>query len=116
MNAKTFEVRDRMTFIPVLAVQLEPGGEQDRYLLGRAGFGTSAGVQRRYVLVTRIGGGAQTEYNPDLWGGRTMPTAHQHIIDHFDELPSGSVVDVRVVLGEEEFPVQSERETEVFST
>jgi hypothetical protein len=101
MTAKTFEIRDRMTFIPVLAVKLEPSNEADRYLLGRAGFGIYPENQARYIQLIRISGGEGPTYcNPGDWADRTMQTAHLYLLDHFDELESGSIVDVEHILGE----------------
>lgn len=108
MDAKTFEIRDNGTFIPALAVRLNPGNEQDRYLLGRAGYGTRPEVQATYVIVVKLEGG-QAQYNPIGWAyGRTMEVAHGFILDHFDELPSGAVVDVQYILGERTEPKVSE--------
>jgi hypothetical protein len=115
MICKTFEIRDRGTFIPVLAIKLEPGCEPDRYLLGRAGFGTTPEAQRAYVQVVRIAGGSgHSSCDPHDWpgGARSVPIAHQHIIEHFDSLESGAVVDVEFILGERAEPKRSERETE----
>ena len=57
MIAKTFEVRDKGTFIPVLSVKLIPACEQDRYLLAMAGYGTTPERQGEYILTCRIDGG-----------------------------------------------------------
>ncbi len=114
MIAKTFEVRDRATFIPVLAVKLEPGCEGDRYLFGRAGYGIFPEAQRRFVTVCRVDGGEGfATSDPHAWTShsRTMTLAHKHIEAHFDELPSGAVVDVEFLLGETPAPKQSERAT-----
>ena len=109
MITKTFEIRDRATFIPVLAVKLSPACERDRYLLECAGYGRTQGEQSSYVVVTQINGGSgRIECAPFSWGGRTMPIAHQYIQKHFDELDSGAVVDVEFVLGETLQPKQSE--------
>ena len=102
MIAKTFEVRDRATFIPVLAVKLDPLCEADRFLFGRAGFGTTPDAQGRYVMLCRIDGGegfATTD--PYSWSGtaRTMTAAHLHIIEQFNNLESGAVVDVEFIAG-----------------
>lgn len=115
MITKTFEVRDSGTFIPVLAVKLEPGCEADRYLFGRAGYGTHPGQQAAYVLLCRIVGEHNhgCEYDPEAWwrtGARTLVVAHRHIVEHFDELPSGAVVCVEHILGERSEPKRSERE------
>ena len=110
MEAKTIEVRDRGTFVPVLAVRLDPAGEADRYLLARAGYGTELIDQERYVILIRIEGKMEAHYDPIDWGSqtRTMPTAHQHLIDHWDEIESGGVIDVEFILGETDEPKRSE--------
>jgi len=109
MTSKTFEIRDRMTFIPVLAVQLGPGGEADRYLLARSGYGCGPAEQAEYVLLVQINGGhGAAMSDPNEWGGRTMPVAHQYIKENFDSLASGAVVDVEFILGEKTLPSTSE--------
>lgn len=100
MQAKTFEIRDAGTFIPVLAVRLNPGCEQDRYLLARAGYGTAGEMQAGYVIVVKLED-CLAQYDPNRWRhGRTMEVAHRYIMEHFDDLPSGAVVDVQFILGE----------------
>lgn len=42
--------------------------------------------------------------------GRTLGIAHKYINEHYDELDSGDVVDVRFILGETEKPEPSTRE------
>lgn len=110
MTAKTFEVRDEGTFMPVLAVKLEPGNEQDRYLLARTGYGQDPGAQAEYVMLWRLAGGTGPA-STDLyeWGGsRTMQVAHDYINQHFDEMKSGAVVDVQFIRGETKTPKLSE--------
>lgn len=115
MNAKMIEIRDRHTFIPALAVQLEPANEEERWLLARAGFGREAEVQRQYILLCRIvGGGANPcTTDPFQWDRftRTYRVAHEYIRQHWDELRSGSVVCVEHILGERAEPKVSERLT-----
>ena len=120
---KLFEVRDRATFIPVMAVKLMHGGAGDphagaeRFLLRRAGYDASQidplaqepfGLSP-YVLLIRLAiGGAH--YDPYSWdGGRTMRIAHMHIIEHWNELASGQVLDVEFILGEKPAPKLSEQ-------
>ena len=105
MNSKTFEVRDRATFIPVLAIQLSPSCEADRYLLARAGFGTVSTVQERYVLLIHLHNNT-ISYDPYSWlenGTRTMHLAHKYIILNFADLKSGAVIDVEYISGESSF-------------
>lgn len=110
MQAKTIEIRDRGTFIPVLVVRMDPDDQADRYLLFRAGFGEDTGVQASYVLLIRIEGKTEAHYDDLEWPNqRTLGVAHRYIIEHFDSLPTGSVVDVEFILGESEAPKVSER-------
>lgn len=114
MICKTFEIRDRATFMPVLAIQLDPAGERERYLLARAGFGASATAQATYILLvplTYSPPGATSD--PYAWesGARTLPLAHRHIRDHWNELSTGDVIDVEYLEGERTAPKRSEQFT-----
>jgi len=108
MKTKLFEIRDRATFIPAIAVKI--GGyqpentEPERYLARRAGYGEPC------VLLTFLIGSRKAEYDPYAWGDRTMKVAHHYIEEHFDELESGAVIDVEWCLGERPTPKVSERE------
>lgn len=123
MQCKALEVRDEGTFIPVLAVDMNPGptggslrqyeGEAfdaQRYLLRRCGYGCDG---RPNVIVTRLSGDGQATNDPYSWkgGARTFPVAHKFIIEHWDELKDGDVVDVSFILGESDKPKLSERLT-----
>ncbi len=109
METKTFEVMDAGTFMPVLGVRLDPSCERDRWLLARSGFGRSADDQRRYVMLTRLAGG-EMKYDPHAWPGgtRTMSVAHEYIVEHWDELEIGALVDVEFILGISAKPKRSE--------
>lgn len=118
METKMFEVRDRSTFIPVLAIC--PGGRYspamstpERHLWGRAGYGTTLEALSGYVLLARIvGGETDLKYDPYSWDmsrGRSMSQAHVYIGEHWDELTSGDVIDVEFILGETAAPKVSER-------
>ena len=106
MECKVFELRDHATFIPLLAVKLGSRIEAERYLLARAGFGRDYGEQNTYILLMSLNGG-KGSYDCEFFD-RTYAAAHQHILEHWDELASGCVVDVRVILGEESEVCQSE--------
>lgn len=89
------------------------GHDAEYYLLRRAGFDPSL-QNPSHVILCKLecsGVGRNATYDPFAWGGRTYPVAHQHIINHFDELSSGSVIDVEFILGETTQPKQSERIT-----
>lgn len=111
MDVKLLELRDRNTFIPMLAVKPTPQSESERYLLARAGYGRSPDDQGEYVLLSRLDGG-ELNYDPCAWGesgSRTYGTAHRWLLAHWDEIKSGDVLDVEFVLGETATPKQSER-------
>lgn len=107
MKALMLEVRDKATFIPIIAIDMSTDcvNEGDGYLLRRAGFGPE-----RCVQVIHIARGI-SHYDPYDWpdGSRTMQVAHQYIVDHFDELKSGDVIDVEFILGETSEKKRSER-------
>ena len=118
LETKLFEIRDSMTAIQALAVLVaRPNGvlspseqwEAEDYLMARAGYGINSPL----VILTYLHCHPQlATYDPFDWqerGGRTMFIAHQWIEGHWDELLSGSVIDVRFILGETEAPAISER-------
>jgi hypothetical protein len=110
MTCKTIEIRDRGTFVPALLVRLDPADERDRWLLSRAGFGTTPEAQREYVLLINLV--KDCPYDPFGHGSaRTLQVAHQHAIEAFDRLENGAVVDVEYLLDEQAEPKVSEQET-----
>jgi hypothetical protein len=111
MLAKMFEVRDRATFIPVLAVQLGSKDEAEAWLLGRLGF-MPRYCQCHYVILLKLTEGAEKcVVDPGDWPEfpRTMPTAHKYIKTNFGELEPGAVIDVEFILGEKPSIKVSER-------
>lgn len=112
METKLFEVRDRMTFLPVICVKLQPGNEADGYLLAMTGYGLLPKTQRQYILMGKLQTG-DLKNCPQDHGGypgvRTLPIAHQHIEKHWDELTSGDVIDVEFILGEMAAPKIAQR-------
>lgn len=110
MKTLALEVRDKATFIPVIATKMAPQDEGEEYLLRRAGFGFLAPlvVLCRMECSTAIPSAA---YDPYDWtGARTLLEAHRWIAEHFDELNSGDVVDVQFILGETKTAKKSERQ------
>jgi hypothetical protein len=102
-----FEIRDRNTFVPVLAVRLRDDPSEnswkERYLLRRCGYSIDGSV-----LLTRLDGSGKATSDPYDWADRTFATAHHHILEHWDELETGDVVDVEFILGETTEPKVSE--------
>lgn len=118
MITKAFELRDRGTFIPVIATKMVPSTdtpgqyEPERYLLRRSGY--PADPSDACVVLCRMEAGGvdrNATYDPYAWGGgtRTFIVAHEYIIKHFDELTSGDVIDVEFILGETTEKKVSER-------
>ena len=114
MKAKALEIRDKGTFIAALAVDMNPCFEEPQrnaqfWLLSRCGYRCDG---RPNIMLTNLDGdGTMATNDPYAWRGRTFPTAHSYIIDHWDELEDGSVVDVQFLLGETTEPKRSERES-----
>lgn len=107
LSNKVLEIRDAGTHIPSLATQmLAKNGIQNYYIHGRSGY-PKDGSQ---VILTRLADGSGN-CDPYSWGNRTMANAHNYIIDHWDELSDGDVVDVEYLLGESTQPKVSERLT-----
>jgi hypothetical protein len=117
MIAKAFEVRDKMTMIPVLAVKFTPATADERWLFGKCGFGQSLQEQSSYVWVSKIASGEfNGTYDCWAWPGssRTMQVAHEYIAREFHNLKTGDVVDVEFILGETTEPKESEQWTVPF--
>jgi len=104
MTPKCLEVRDRMTFIPVVAINTNPSNEEQRYLLRRAGYAQDG---QTIVLVNL--NDCRAANDPHEWNSRTMTAAHTYIELHWSELNDGDVVDVEYILGETTEPKRSDR-------
>src|ERR1700722_13066520 len=103
MTAKMIEVRDRSTFIPMLAILLDSDNDQAAWLLRQAGF---RGPDH-YVLLCKISGGSghyKCTADPFDWGAhdRTYSSVHRWLEKHFDEVADGAVLDVEFLLKEKE--------------
>ena len=103
VETKLLDIRDDGTRIPVLAIRIDPreAYEGDWDVLNRAAIRSD-----KVLLLTKLSHYEQHD-EPHQWaqtGGRTMKVAHQHMIDHWDELVSGQVVDVEFILGETAWP------------
>lgn len=114
MNTKLIEIRDHGTCFVALCTKLWPGAtvfdyhslepsERKLRMLWRYGYKES-----RAVIFTHIGEPSRTQVDPYAWKDRTLHVAHNHIEEHWDEIPDGGLVDVRVVLGEATEPAESE--------
>lgn len=102
-ETKMFEIRDRATLIPALAIRV--AGGPDDPLLWRAGFGYDIPLVI-LVYLTKM----EAQWDPYSWPGlaRTMREAHRHIQQHWFNLSDGEVVDVEYILGETKEPKKSD--------
>lgn len=97
METKLFEIRDRMTFIPAMAILLSANTVKENFLLRSGGYGGSD----PYILLSYLSEVSQISCDPYTWThGRTMQVAHKYIIENWSGLKSGDVIDVEYILGE----------------
>lgn len=106
MEVKLFEIRDWKTCIAAIAIKLGPRNDAEHWLLkDKCGY--------HIPNPTIHFGNAETmELTPDAyhnWGSRTMGIAHLYVIEHWDRLESGDVIDVRFLQQETKEPVTSDR-------
>ena len=109
MEVKCLEVRDAMTFCPVICIRPVPSNEQQRYLLRRDGYRGDGSEHCIIYIQPQCRGVAYDCYD---WPAnpRTHRVAHNYIAQHWDELADGAVVDVEFILGETDKPKISERD------
>lgn len=108
MEVKCLEIRDAMTFIPVICIRPVADNEEQRYLLRRDGY--RANFEERCIIYID----AQCRnvaYDCYDWPAnpRTHRVAHNYIAEHWQELADGDVVDVEFILGLTAAPKVSER-------
>lgn len=106
MITKILEIRDEGTFIPCLAVKTIAANLAQAYYLHECCGYPPNGSQ---VIVTHLSGERKASCDPYFWGDRTWKTAHNYIIENFDRLNDGDVVDVSFILSETAAPKVSER-------
>lgn len=111
LATKLLEIRDKGTCILALAIQMVGLSTSVGYwfLHYRCGYPEDGSS----IMLMCLDNGKATN-DPYEWpalgmGIRTMGTAHNWILGHFEELGDGDVVDVQVILGETRCPKKSER-------
>lgn len=110
MQFKVLEIRDRGTRIDALAIRMLAENEIQAYYMHRCCGYPSDGSS---IMLMKLYDGKATN-DPFRWtdlglGPRTMPNAHEYILEHYDELKDGDVVDVEHILGEKPTVKISER-------
>lgn len=127
MKTKLLEIRDAGTFIPIVCVDMNPGsqspegrpGDEDadsmaawnarKYLLRRCGYPCDG--RPNIAIACASADGQPFRNDPYEQSGRTFQVAHHYIIEHWEDLVDGDVVDVEFILGESKAPKVSERQT-----
>ena len=103
MKTKLLEIRDRATFIPVLAIHLTSQNEAEQYLLSSAGFWHDRLRQSNFIALWQLNDGdGQCTSDEHAWdtGARTMALAHEYIRSNWNEINTGDVIDVEFILNE----------------
>lgn len=112
MEIKLFEVRDRMTFIPVICVRCNPANEAEKFLIADSDYGMREERQAEWILMGRLRDRILRLSPSDQDGYpkvRAMWMAHHHILKHWDELQTGDVIDIEFILNETSAPKISQR-------
>lgn len=94
---KYLEVRDSCTCMPVLAVPIEINR-----MTRSVGF-----VSGQFILVTKLVN-TQTHHSPEYWPDEWHRSVHRAILDNWEILKDGDVLDMRVVRGEAQKAVPSQ--------
>lgn len=105
MQIKFVEIRDEGTCIAAMIMKVVGGDPVAQLFLDREGYPKDGSA----VILMRLGD-QQANVDPYGWPGnqRTVPNAHRWCYEHFDEIVSGQVVDVRMILGEAIAPADAE--------
>jgi hypothetical protein len=107
MVTKAFEVRDRMTFIPALAVKLESTDPVEIWIMWKGGYHPQA--NETFVVMVHLGRG-EGKIDAFEWKDRTMSEAHKYVAKNFDKLKTGDIIDVEFILGETTVKKTTERD------
>ena len=103
MYIKCIEIRDHATCIPAIAIKMEYSDLIEHKFLWRCGYPQDGNG----VVLMKLDDQKATS-DPYEWGGRTMPAAHLYILENWDNIKSGDVVDSRVYLKETDQPAEAE--------
>lgn len=98
IETKILEIRDQGTFMPMIAINMGNvrNTKEVQYLVRSAGYGYNT-----CILLIDPQGRRGASYDPWQWtGSRTLKIAHQQIIEDWDDLCDGDVIDVEYILKE----------------
>jgi hypothetical protein len=109
MEIKCLEIRDAMTFIPVICIRPVADNEAQHYLLRRDGYRADLAEHCIIYINAQCRGVAYDCYD---WPAnpRTHRVAHNYIAENWPILKDGDVIDVQFILGETAAKKNSERE------
>ncbi len=98
MIIKMIEIRDSATCIAAMAIKMVASNPIEYKFLWREGYPKNGSS----ITLMKLSDQKATNdpYDPVWQGARTMKIAHHWIIDNFDEINSGDVVDVQLILEE----------------
>jgi len=98
LKNKLFQVRDSGTNISVLCIEVDLSVTStfEYQILRRAGYGD----QKLIIYVPLVDNSNTSTYDPHSHHNRTRILSHKYIIEKWNDLKSGSVIDVEYILGE----------------
>lgn len=106
MESKVISIQDKIESVTVIAIQMLSDNTRETNLLQAAGFWSSRALSSVYLLDVGTGKGT---YHPGQWKpiaryGWTeiMPIAHRWLIDHWNEIETGGVLNIEQILQEGE--------------
>ena len=104
MIIKLFELRDEGTHIPIFSFRSQSDNPRESLIFQRGGYLKGS----RLIIMGALSGKICT-YDPGYWeNGRTMRIAHQYLYEHWDELESGDLIDIRFIMKETDQPCETE--------
>ena len=93
---KLIHIIDSATDVPALAFRLGEAVQDDRVgqaILARAGYGRDQESHDSYVVLVHLEGPFAASTDPFDWPNATMVAAHVWLMEHYDEISHGGVLD-----------------------
>lgn len=109
METKFFEVRANATCIPIVASRLKATNESEKWMLAHTGYGLTIEEQSQFILVTRLECDSPAVSTPHRESSPEMCIIHKYLMEHFDELTSGAVLDSDFIEGRRLTPRKTDR-------
>jgi hypothetical protein len=108
MITKCIEIRDRATCIPALAMLMTWNGKAQLHFFRRCGYplwndGTGLETTNPSIILMRLSD-QRAHSDPYDWKDRTHQIAHLWLLDNWERVGDGDVVDVEFILDETDSP------------